>query len=231
MQILKPQPRPAESETLGIGPSHLYFNRPSRWFLMHAKGWEPRLWNKVAYKISKKALFQISKKGSESSSKLQQFDFASWAGRNLLPPPHSLWLVCAQLRKDILRPSRSLSRGLWVGRVSASGQKPCPWLPFGTKSLASGIAKLSVGVSKKPILSVDALFHTSPEKQPDKCLWEQADTKGAQLHSSQISLHRWIWLWVLLVYLNVHLLSTAPRLWNHTSLDGAGGPSCLILST
>lgn len=48
--------------------------------------------------------------------------------------------------------------------MSASDQKPCPWLPFGTKSLAWAIAKLSVGVSEKPTLSVDVLLHTSPRE-------------------------------------------------------------------
>lgn len=184
---------------------------------------------KLYNQISEKALFRINKKGSGSTSKLQWFNFASRAERNLLLSLYKSVVVDAQLRTDSLTSFSSLSRGLLDVLVSAFGQKPSPWLPFETKSLALGTVKLLVGINKEPILSVDVLNFTS--FQPDKCPWEQADTKVVQLHSSLISLHRWILLRVLLLYLDVHLLFTAHLLWNHTSLDGAGGPWCLILST
>lgn len=66
-----------------------------------------------------------------------------------------------QLRADILTSSSSSSRGLQDVPISAFGQKPSSWLPFRTKSLALGIVKLLVGISKESILSTDILNHTS----------------------------------------------------------------------
>lgn len=48
---------------------------------------------KLYDKISEKALFRISKKDSESTSKLQLFGFASRAGKNLPPPRVGSWWV------------------------------------------------------------------------------------------------------------------------------------------
>lgn len=187
---------------------------------------------KLCNKISEKALLRISKKGSKSS-KFERFDFASRVGRRLLPPHRvsSWWVPRWEVTSQLLPSSFFLPRGFSDAPISVLGQTPPPWLPSGTKSLALGLVKLSVGISKEHILPLDVLNHFSLESQPDKCPWEQADTKGTQLHSSQISLHRGMLLQVLLVYLNVHLLPSAHPLWTHTSLDGAGGHWCLILST
>lgn len=132
----------------------------------------------------------------------------------------------------VLTSSCPLCRGqLYDVHMSAFGQTSSPWLPFETKSLALGI-KHSIGISERPILSLDVLNHTSLQRT---CL------KNVPKHRLTPKWHNctvlrflctdWFLLRVLLGCLNVHLFSTAHPLWTHTSLDGAGGHWCLILST
>lgn len=159
MQILGPQPRPIESETLGVGPSNLCFNKPSRWFWCTLKVENHCFRINLNSKISEKALFRINKKGSVSTLKLQQFNFASRAGRSLLPP-HIVgsWWVPSWGHPDIFqlplqRAVRCSYLCLWSETISLAALE--------NKITCLGDVKLLVGISKEPILSIDILNHTS----------------------------------------------------------------------
>lgn len=77
------------------------------------------------------------------------------------PTPHSRWVGGAQLRTDIPPSSCALSREPWDGPISVFGQKPSPWLPLRATSLALGIVKLLVGISKEPVLASDGHHQAS----------------------------------------------------------------------
>lgn len=157
-----------------------------------------------------------------STSKLQQRDLLPELAETSSHPARPVVGGCPA-ENGHLPSSCALSRAPWDGPISAFGRKPSPWLPFRTASLAWGIVKLLVDISKEPVLAPDWLDQTSFQRT-------SLTPKG---HTAQFS-HFFAQVGLMAGFVLVSSRSSplhCPSSVKPYLLDGADGPRCLTLST